>query len=67
MFGGMDMNAKRKFLVVAVMLAVASGFFLDQFWNSTVCGPERVIAGSIVQTLVFSKFLAGIAGIHFLL
>jgi len=61
------MNAKRKFLVVGVMLAAVSGFFLNQFWSGIVFGPQRAIAASIVQTLVFSKFLAGIAGIHFLL
>lgn len=60
-FGGMDMNGKKKFLIIALLFVVALGFFLGHFWSYTVCAP------GLVGLLVFLKFLAGITGMHLLL
>ena len=61
------MNGKRKFLIIALLLVVALGFFPGHFWSCAVCALGKAVAAGLVALLVFSKVLAGIAGMHFLL
>jgi len=56
------MNGKKKFLIFALPLVVAWSGLLGHFWSYTVCALGKA-AGLL---LVFSKFLAGITGVHFL-
>ena len=63
------MNAKKKFLIVWLLLMVALSFFLGHFWSYTVYtvyALEKAVALGIVPLFVFSKSLA-IAGVSFLL
>ena len=66
-FGGMDMNGKKKFLIIALLFVVALGFFLGHFWSYTVYALGKAVAPGLVEFLVFLKFLAGITGMHLLL
>lgn len=66
-FGGMDMNGKKKFLIIALLFVVALGFFLGHFWSYTVCALGKAVAPGLVELLVFLKFLSGITGMHLLL
>ncbi len=61
------MNGKRKFLIIALLLVVAPSFFLGHFWSYPVCALGKAVAAGLVLLLVFSKILAGITGVHFLL
>lgn len=78
MFRGMDMNGKntnvtgeiiasktisgkKKFPIGWLLPVAVLSFFLAQFWSF-----EPVFRG-IVSLFVFSKFLAGLCGTHFLL
>jgi len=63
----MDMNGKKKFLIIALLLVVALSFFLGHFWSYTVCPLSKAVAPGLVELLVFLKLLAGITGMHFLL
>jgi hypothetical protein len=63
----MDMNGKKKFLIFALPLVVAWSGLLGHFWSYTVCALGKAVAAGLVLLLVFSKFLAGITGVHFLL
>jgi len=67
MFWGMNMKSKTKFLIIGVMLAVALSFFVGGFWGQTVCSLGKAVAAGAVLLVVFSKLLAGISGVHFLL
>jgi hypothetical protein len=57
----MDMNGKKKFPMGWLLLVAALSFFVSHFWSYI-----PVVRG-IVSLLVFSKFLAGLTGTHFLL
>ena len=70
MFRGMDMNGKKsgkntngkkKFPIGWLLPVAALSFFLGHFW-SYIPGVR-----GIVSLFVFSKFLAGLCGTHFLL
>jgi hypothetical protein len=61
----MDMNGKKKFLIFALPLVVAWSGLLGHFWSYTVCALGKAVAAGLL--LVFSKFLVGITGVHFLL
>ena len=61
------MKGKRKFLIIALLLAVALSFFLGHFWSYTVCALGKAVSAGLLLLLVFSKILAGITGVHFLL
>ena len=61
------MNGKKKFLIMALLLVVALSVLLGHFWSYTVCGFGKAFTAGLVLLLVFSKFLAGITGVHFLL
>ena len=61
------MNDKKKFAIIALLLVVALSVLLGHFWSYTVCALGKAVAAGLVLLLVFSKFLAGIAGVHFLL
>ena len=67
MFRGMDMNGKSKFLVIGLIGVVALSFLLGGFWSQAVCALGKVVAAGAVFLVVFSKLLAGISGVHFLL
>jgi hypothetical protein len=60
-FWGMDMNAKKKFPMGWLLLVAALSFFVSHFWSYI-----PVVRG-IVSLFVFSHFLAGLTGTHFLL
>ena len=60
------MNGKKKFLILA-LLVVAWSVLLGHFWSYMVCAFGKAVAAGLVLLLVFSKFLAGITGVHFLL
>ena len=66
-FGGMDMNGKKKFLIIALLFVVALSFFLGHFWSYTVYALGKAVAPGLVELLVFIRFLTGITGMHFLL
>jgi hypothetical protein len=66
-FRGMDMNGKKKFLSLGLLPVVALVFFLHDLWSCPVCVVGQALASAVLVLLVFSKVLAGIAGIHFLL
>jgi hypothetical protein len=57
----MDMNGKRKFPIGWLLLVAALSFFLGHFWS------YLPVFHGIVSLFVFSKFLAGLGGTHFLL
>jgi hypothetical protein len=57
----MDMNGKRKFPIGWLLLVAAWSFFLGHFWS------YLPVFHGIVSLFVFSKFLAGLGGTHFLL
>ena len=61
------MNAKKKFLIIALLLVVALSVVLGHFWSYTVYALGKAIAAALLVVLFFSKFLAGITGVHFLL
>ena len=66
MFRGMDMNSKnmtskKKFPIAWLLPVAALSFFLGHFWSYI-----PVVRG-IVSLFVFSRFLAGLCGTHFLL
>ncbi|HKW36110.1 MAG TPA: hypothetical protein VJN92_24115 [Candidatus Acidoferrum sp.] len=61
------MNGKKKFLIIGFMLVAALSFFVGDFWSHAVCALGKAVAAGVLVLLVFSKFLAGITGIHFLL
>jgi len=63
----MDMNGKKKFLILGLLPAVALVFFLHDFWSCSVCVLGQAVGSAVMVLLVFSKVLAGIAGMHFLL
>src|SRR5881275_1416199 len=44
-----------------------AGFFLHDFWSCSVCVLGQAVGSAVMVLLVFSKVLAGIAGMHFLL
>jgi hypothetical protein len=44
---------------------VVSVFFISHFWSWVVYALQKAIAFGPLPLLVFSKFAAGIAGIHF--
>jgi hypothetical protein len=62
----MNMNAKEKLLVIALLLMVTLSFFLGHFWSYTICLLQKAVVAGIAPLLVSSKFLAGIACIRFL-
>jgi hypothetical protein len=41
-------------------------FFLQHFWSYTIYVVQKTVALGILALLVFSRLLAGIAGIHLL-
>ena len=61
------MNAKKKFLIIALLLVVALSVFVGHFWSYTACALGKAIAAGLLVLLFFAKFLAEIAGVHFLL
>jgi len=63
----MDMNGKSKFLITGLLLVAALSFSLAHFWSFTACALGKTVADGVLVLVVFSKFLAGITGIHFLL
>ena len=63
----MNMNAKEKLLIVGLLLVVPLSFFLGHFWSYTVSALQKTVVLDIVPLFVFSRFLAGITGLHFLL
>jgi glycerol-3-phosphate acyltransferase PlsY len=63
----MDMNGKKKFLIIVLLVAVALRVLLGHFWSYTVFALGKAVAAGLVLLLVFSKLLAGITGVHFLL
>jgi hypothetical protein len=60
------MTMKQKLFVVGFLLVVASGFFFSHFWSYTIYVVQKTVALGILALLVFSRLLAGIAGIHLL-
>jgi hypothetical protein len=67
---GKSMTGKTKFLILGLLLVVVLSFFLDHFWNCTVCtlGIGKAVASAVVVfLLVISKVLARIVSMHFLL
>jgi len=46
---------------------VALSVFVGHFWSYTACALGKAIAAGLLVLLFFAKFLAGIAGVHFLL
>jgi hypothetical protein len=63
----MDMNGKKKFLIMALLPVVALGIFLGHFWSYTFCAFGKTVAAGLLVLAVFLKFLAGMTGMHFLL
>jgi hypothetical protein len=61
----MDMNAKKEFLIIGLLVVVALSVFVGHFWSYTACALGKAVAAGLL--LVFSKFLVGITGVHFLL
>ena len=61
------MNAKKKFLIIALLLVVALSVFVGHFWSDTACALGKAVAAGLLALLFFAKFLAGITGVHFLL
>ena len=67
MFRGMDMHDKTKFLIFGFPLVAALSLFVGDFWSQAVCLLGKAVAAGAVLLVVFSKLLAGINGVHFLL
>jgi hypothetical protein len=63
----MDMNGRTKFLIIGLLPVLALIFFLSHFWSQTVCALGKVVAAGAVLLVLFSKLLAGINAVHFLL
>lgn len=63
----MDMNGRTKFLIIGIVLVLALSFFVGHFWSQTVCALGKAVAAGAVLFVLFSKLLAGINGVHFLL
>jgi hypothetical protein len=61
---GMDMNGKKKFLIIALLLVVAFSFFLGDFWSCTAYALEKAVAEKVLLH-VLSKILAGITAVTF--
>jgi hypothetical protein len=61
----MDMNGKKKFQIMALLLVVGLGIFLGQFWSCTLCAFGKTVAAGLFVLLIFLKFLAGMTGMHF--
>ncbi len=61
------MNAKKKFLIVWLLLMATLSFFLGHFWSYTVYLLQKAVVVGIVPSFVFAKFIAGITGVSFLL
>jgi hypothetical protein len=62
----MDMNTKKMFLIVALLLMATMSFFLGHFWSYAISVLQRAVVVGIAPFLVSSKFLAGITTIRFL-
>jgi hypothetical protein len=60
----MDMAIKEQLLFLWLLLIVVSVFFISHFWSYVVYALQKAIAFGL-PLLVFSKFAAGLAGIHF--
>jgi hypothetical protein len=60
------MTMKEEVFLVGLLLVVASSFFFSHFWSYTIYVVQKTVALGILPLLVFSKFLAGIVGIHLL-
>jgi hypothetical protein len=63
----MDMNAKKKFLIIGLLVVVALSVFVGHFWSYTACALGKAVADGLLVLLFFAKFLAGVTGVHFLL
>jgi hypothetical protein len=61
----MDMAIKEQLLFLWLLLVVVSVFFISHFWSCVVYALQKAIAFGVLPLLVFSKFAAGLAGIHF--
>jgi hypothetical protein len=60
----MDMAIKEQLLFLWLLLVVVLSFFVSHFWSYAVYALQKAIALGL-PLFVFSKFAAGIAGIHF--
>jgi hypothetical protein len=60
----MDMAIKEQLLFLWLLLVLVSVFFISHFWSCVVYTLQKAIALGL-PLLIFSKFAAGIAGIHF--
>ncbi len=58
---GGRITGKKKFPIGWLLTVAALSFFLGHFWSYVP------VARGIVSLFVFSKFLAGLSGTHFLL
>lgn len=58
---GKNMNGKKKFPMGWLLPVAALSLFLGHFWS------HMPVFHGIVSLFVFSKFLAGLSGTHFLL
>jgi hypothetical protein len=63
----MDMNAKKEFLIIGLLVVVALSVFVGHFWSYTACALGKAVAAGLLVLLFFAKFLAGVTGVHFLL
>jgi hypothetical protein len=61
----MDVNTKKMFLIVALLLMATMSFFLGHFWSYAISVLQRAVVVGM-PFLVSSKFLAGITTIRFL-
>jgi hypothetical protein len=61
----MDMAIKEQLLFLWLLLLVVSVFFISHFWSCVVYALQKAIAFGLLPLLVFSKFAAGFACIHF--
>jgi hypothetical protein len=60
----MDMAIKEQLLFLWLLLVVLSVFLLSHFWTCVVYALQKATAFGL-PLLVFSKFAAGLAIIHF--
>jgi hypothetical protein len=61
----MDMAIKEQLLFLWLLLVVVSVFFISHFWSYVVYALQKATVFGLLPLLVFSKFAAGIAGLHF--
>ena len=59
------MAIKEQLLFLWLLLALVSVFFISHFWSYVVYALQKAIAFGLFPLLVFLRFAAGLAGIHF--